>query len=216
MWKFTPFFLFLYELLNHPTVGEVIVLNNNANDTPHLTEHPKLRMMNFVDNTMINPAWNYGVANANFDYLCILNDDVLFDLNQLPVVIDFLEKGKLITINLQPPEKPFDVIGEGRIVKYHLGYKLYHIGCMMFVHRDDWEPIPAGLNLYYGDNWLWDVMLARYNENYLLENIFIETPTNVTCGSLPNMDRHYEYLKETELVSGSLAYFVTRAASIKR
>ena len=215
MWKYGPFFSFLYKLLEHPTVGEVFIINNNVTNTPLLSQHSKLRMKNFPDNMMINPAWNYGVAQSNFDHLLILNDDVTFDTNVLYTVSEFLDKGKLLVINRpHPDDPPKDTSGGPKIVKYQPGHKLLHIGCMMFVHRKDWLPVPAGLNLYYGDSWLWDHMLKRYDENYLIEDLSLDTPmNNTTCGTLP--DREHQYLKETELVIGFWDHFISQASQIK-
>jgi len=209
MWKYTPFFLFLKQILNHPSVGEVIIVNNAFRDTPLIENHPKITMLTFPENIKINPAWNYAVAHATYEHLLILNDDVVFDLGVLEGVLNFLEQGKLVMINLPHPDAPYTVTGEARIVKYQPGHRLYHIGCMMFLHRADWYPVPSGLDLYYGDTWLWGYMLEKYNENYLLENAFVDTPTNSTCGTFS--DRENTYNRETALYAGMYKFYISQA-----
>lgn len=213
MWRYAPFTVFLYQLLNHPAVGEVFVINNDIERTPfhELKEHPKLKMKNFPENMTVNPSWNYGVAQTTFDYLLILNDDIVFDLTALDKVLEFLEQGKFIVMNFPHPEDPYTVTGQMRLVKYYTGHKLHHIGCMMFMHRNDYLPIPSGLNYNYGDNWFWDYMIARYNENYLLENIYYDSPKSVTIQTITN--RENLFLKETEIVGGMWDYYVSRAAA---
>ena len=215
MWRHKPFVTFLYQLLNYPAVGEVFLINNDVERTPfqELVEHPKLKIKHFPENITVNPSWNYGVAQTNFEYLLILNDDITFDLTALDTVLNFMQQGRFI-VNFPHPNDPYTVTGESRLVKYQPGHKLHHIGCMMFIHRRDYIPIPSGLNFDYGDTWMWDYMLARYNENYLLENIFYDTPMSVTNQTLPN--RQNIYLKETELVIGSWNYYISWAVAMLR
>jgi len=203
MWRYKPFVPFLYQLADHWSVGEVIIFNNAIRDTPPLNPHPKIKLINFPENIKVNPAWNYSVSQSQYENLFILNDDVIFDLGVLGMILEFLQQGRVIMANLAKSDDQ-STLGHARLVKYQPGHRVHHMGCMMFIHRDDWYPIPAGLEINYGDSWIWDYMLAKYNENYLLENAFIDTPESVTT----LLDREHIYLRETELVRGMWDYYI--------
>lgn len=200
MWKFKPFTSFLETLVLHPQVGEIILINNLASSTPEapVLSHPKVKMHTFPQNIFVNPAWNFGVAVSQFDNLCILNDDVIFDPKVLDKVSDLLQPSKMFAVNLPPLGSNTPNLGSVRIRKFQEGQPLFHFGCLMFIHKNDWIPIPAGLNLYYGDNWMWDSMKARYDENYVIEDLFLYTPFNTTGATLP--DREYLFQLESLFV----------------
>ena len=208
MWRFAPFFKFLYNMLNHPCVGEVILIDNDVMVTPLLENHPKLRVFQFPKNIKVNPAWNLGAACAQFEHLLILNDDVLFDLKTLDFVLEFLEPGRLVMINLPHPTNPYVVTGVPRLVQFQPGYQLFHIGCMMYIHRNDWHAIPSGLELFHGDTWIWDYMLAKYNQNYLLENAAVFTPGSVTCNTFT--DKEEINSLETQLYLSMSKFYIDR------
>ena len=85
MWKFKPFLDFVEDMVAHPLVGEVIIIDNNTPEKPQhrVLSHPKIKMYSFGINIFVNPAWNLGAEEAIFDRLCFLNDDLIFDLKVL-------------------------------------------------------------------------------------------------------------------------------------
>jgi hypothetical protein len=199
MWRFQPFIDFLKDIVEHPAVGEVIIINNAWKDTPtdSVLQHQKVRLYNFPENIYVNPAWNVGVAISAFDNLCILSDDVIFDLKLLTRIQAQLTQGKIFAVNV-PFDTTVQIKGLIEFKKFHEGMQLYHYGCLIFMHKDDWVPIPSGLNISYGDCWMWDSMKAKYNENYVIEDLFFYTPSGATLAVIP--DRDHIYGRETELV----------------
>jgi hypothetical protein len=211
MWLVPKFTEVLSQLVEQNIIGEVIIINNNYNSTPNhpILSHPKIKMQDFPENIYVNPAYNYGVATSNFDKLTFMNDDIVFDMNIFNVVSVILDNAKIVAVNLpNVNEEGVVFVPPGQIVvdKYVPGMHLHHIGCLMFMNKEDYVPIPAGLNLYYGDTWLWEVMLTMYDQNYLISNFQFETQTSVTCNTLP--DREWIYLRESHLVKKLWPFFV--------
>jgi len=191
MWKYPKFVEFLNDLLEFADVGEVLLINNNIDDMPPLPiSHPKLRTFTYGINIGVNPAWNLGVAESKYDKICIANDDVVFDQKMFRRVDTVLGPDSGV-VGICPGIKDFDQppfeTGLCQIVPWS-GQHTYGFGCLMFVHKSWWIPIPDGLKIYYGDNWIFDTCLARGRVNYLITDVFFYTPFATTTGQITDVD----------------------------
>jgi len=189
MWKYEPFKAFLNDLLQHENVGEVILIDNDPRHTPHtLPNHSKLRYKTFGTNIFVNPSWNWGVENAAFDYVCILNDDMKFDLNVLEDLKATLEDPNTGVCGIIPGVaqygQPPVTDGNYSIVPWAPDIHQFGYGCLMFVNKNSWTHIPDDLKMYYGDYFIFDTFLASGKTNYCILNMKHETPYAQTCEPL--------------------------------
>lgn len=192
MWRFTPFVEFLQDLLDCDRVSEVLLFDNAKNNRPVSSAfyHDKIKILEYGKNTGVNFPWNQGVAEAKHKKVLILNDDVIFDFRVFSRVDRYLtaESG---VIGLCPgvsdfKQPPFEN-GAIKIIPWS-GQHTYGFGCMMFVHKDWYLPVPDGLFIYYGDNWIFDTALIRGRTNYLITNCLFYTPFASTTKELTNVN----------------------------
>lgn len=184
MWRVADQFVnFLHVLCDCEAVGEIIIINNDNTKTPDNLHHPKIRMFDPGRNTFVNPAWNFGVDNAVYDRLCIVNDDVIFGTE----VFDRLQN--MITpanglFGLHPGIEDFNQIPitdkSIDIVKWASGKHTYGFGSLFFCHKASWHPIPDGLDVFFGDNYIFDLQIAMGKPNYFIANLDFETKFAVT------------------------------------
>lgn len=212
MWKFAPFLDYVQDLVDFDLVGEVIIHNNNVPETPDhpVLSHPKVKLYANPVNIKVNPVFNHGVSTAQFNRICLINDDVIFDLRIFYRVYDWLTADSGV-IGICPGLTEFKQIpftdGSIQIVPW-TGQHTFGFGCCMFIHKDAYVPIPTTFDLYYGDNWIFDTALRRGRTNYLITNAFYYTPYATTCRYLPNIDANLEQEKTafnqamTEFVAG--------------
>lgn len=185
MWKLADQFVqFLGQLVKHPAVDEIIIINNDNTKTPKGLDHPKIQMLDLDKNIFVNPAWNMGVRKSKNNRLCILNDDITFDLNIFEKLQDLLtpEAG---LFGLCPGEPDFDqvpVTDKKIDIIPWTGQHTYGYGCLMFLHKSIWEDIPDGLKIYFGDNFIFDLQLAKNKTNYIIANMEFYTPFAQTTG----------------------------------
>ena len=164
-----------------------IIINNNVEDTPIHTvlDYPKVIVYNQESNIYVNPAWNLGVKHSRFNKLCILNDDLIFDLKLINKAHAFLEPGKLLGLSSGIVEYGQTPLTTGSIdFEFSVGQAGYGFGCLMFLCKQDWIDIPDEMKLYYGDNLIFDTMLYRFNQNYFITNMFHFTPYATTTSTL--------------------------------
>lgn len=207
MWRANDIFLpFLAELCSHRLIDQIVVINNDRSSTPTgLPDDPKLELLDFGKNIYVNPAWNVGVGKSRNDRICILNDDVRFDLKLLEKLYDLLttEAG---VFGLCPGVADFHQIPVTTktidILPWQAGQHTYGFGCLMFIHKDNYSYIPNGLDIYYGDNYVFDLQLSKGRTNYLITNMSFSSPmaattgdTGITGGFLERERKIYQEIK---------------------
>lgn len=207
MWRCKHVFIpFLHQLSQNNKIAEIIIINNDKEKTPwdDLPNSLKLKMLDYGKNIGCNPAWNIGVEFSQNSFLCIINDDISFDLKVLDILENQLSPDKGL-FGLCPGEPDFSQppITDGSIeIIPWTGQHTYGFGCLFFLHRDSWSPIPNGLILYYGDNYIFDLQLMQGKTNYLITNMkfggqFAATTsdTNLSGGVLDRETQIYERIK---------------------
>jgi hypothetical protein len=175
-------------------VGEIILIDNNIRKTPPSLQSmgmKKLRYFPQEENIFVNPAWNLGVEEAHNHRICIVNDDVIFDFKVFKRIEHDLVMDHVGVMGLCPGTKEFDqppvITGSINVINW-TGQHTYGFGSLMFVEKRKWKPIPEGLKLYYGDNWIFDTFLAENRTNYLLTDMLFATPFAVTAAKIPQWD----------------------------
>jgi hypothetical protein len=207
MWRYTPFLSFLADLVKVDVVGEVIIINNDINYTPNVNVlvHPKIKLVNCSRNIYVNPAWNLGARLSQFDKLCFLNDDISVDLKLFYKIDEFLTSDVgtigIVEGNTAMGQPPF-VDGTIDFVQW-TGQFMYGFGTLFFVHKSNWIPIPDGLKVYYGDNWVFDSQLfSNKKNNYMITNTLVHHEHSQTSKSL-SISEFYE--PETMIFNEAIA-----------
>ena len=184
MWRYAPFMDFLPDLLEHELVDEVIVFDNDPSRTPDtgILDHPKINYQCVGENIYVNPAWNKGVELSRNKFVAFISDDVIFDLRLLSRVAQVLSDKCGVIGNCpglaEYNQKPFKNGSINLVPWYH--DHTFGFGCLMFVYKDTYLPIPDGLKLFYGDQWIFDTYMARGYPNWIITNMLFHTPHAAT------------------------------------
>ena len=209
MWKYGPFVEFLEDLLECSDVHEVLLFDNARDRRPESTVfgHSKLKIFEYGVNTGVNKPWNLGVEKAQCSKVLILNDDVIFDFRIFSKVRPYLN-GQCGVVGICPgvadfKQPPF-TSGLIKIIPWN-GQHTYGFGCMMFVHKDWWAPIPDGLFIYYGDNWIFDTCLIRGQTNYIITDALFHTPFATSTKELTDVNEIHK--KEQPIYNRSITEF---------
>ena len=181
MWKCARFNLgyTVDELCKHPLVGEVIIIDN-TDRIDEIKVDPKIRHILEGKNTYVNPAWNKGVELAKYDKLLILNDDIWMDWNILSILEPHLtlETG-VIGMAEENYTNPHTELGLEPITHRNGGF-----GCAMFLHKENYTPIPNEMKIWGGDDWLFVKNRNRKKQNYKIVGFKIEGDIGVTSDAV--------------------------------
>lgn len=138
-------------------VGELILINNDRNNTPewftgmHL---PKLIDVRPDVNIYVNPAWNMGVRMAKYEHCLLFSDDVVIDSYDFLSTTDeyLLKHDSLIGCSEQCYKvghtENFEIVDES-------GNRPYGYGCVMAFRKNSYRPIPDCYKIWHGDNLLY-------------------------------------------------------------
>ena len=193
MWKFKPFINFLADLTNVPSIGQITIIDNNPSERPDadILFHSKIDYITFGKNIYVNPAWNIGTQRAQFENVCLLNDDVIVDLKLFHRMDAFLRPGIGLCGICPGLKEEFGQtpITTGEIELEHCKTPYsprthFGLGTLMFYPKSEYIPIIDGLDLYWGDNFIYDTLYFKLNQNYHITNTFYYTPYAVTTSTL--------------------------------
>lgn len=204
MWKYKPFLDFVSYYIKLDVVGEVIIINNDVLATPNhpVLTHPKMRVLTFGENIFVNRAWNFGVKEAKHDVVAILNDDLIFDLKVFYRVDEFIQPDMgafgLCTGKVQLGQIPI-TNGTIDIVPYGGRENTWGFGELMFVHKKHWIDIPQGLDIGFGDVWIFERYCFNGFQNYFICNLFHYHENSTTQNSTPHPIRAEILAREREI-----------------
>lgn len=158
IWKSEFFEEMLLRYSKSEHVGEIILIDNEPSASKEINL-PKVIHIKEKENTFVNPAWNKGVSLSKYENITIANDDILFNVDEY-----YFYFSKLL--------ESYDFKDIGFVGSHFFNYKLeksedtVHFklydnkvnisgwGCLFSFHKINWNPIPDGLKIWYGDNWI--------------------------------------------------------------
>lgn len=220
MWRYSPFVDFVQKVADHPLVSEVIVFDNDYSSRPYEDPFDRhdVKLINTDKNNFVNPSWNMGIERAENDFICVLNDDVVFDLRVFDEIVPYMYNDDFGVAGAHPGElhlhqKPFvngliDIVPwESPLPGQSEGY-LFGFGTLFFVKKSKWIPIPEKLSVYYGDDWVHLTQDTFDRKIYLITNFFYHSPSAQTCTSIFSEDqRNYILREEGEIYKQEVAIF---------
>ena len=152
LWKPDSFPKLLQELEGNDSVDEILIIDNAPNNRPKIALGKKVNRLEQQSNIYVNPAWNLGAEMARNEYICICNDDVLFDSAE---IFGFLKsnytKGM---IGIHPDSFNPDTWNSGIPVLSNEIHITQMWACLFFLRKSKYRPIPTELKVWWGDAWL--------------------------------------------------------------
>lgn len=152
----------LQKIHDSPTVGELILINNDRKSTPdwfvqmHL---PKLIEVRPDENIFVNPAWNLGVRMAKYEHCLLFSDDVVVDSYDFLKQTDEYLKDKDVVIGCSEECYKINTTEDFKIID-QVGNRPFGYGCIMVFRKESYRPIPEIYKIWYGDN----LMYRRYRD----------------------------------------------------
>lgn len=178
MWKYEPFLEFANDILKLDVVSEMIIINNDPENTPDskVLLNPKIKLVDFGKNIFVNQSWNYGVYKSTNDYICVMNDDIIFDLKIFYSILPHLTKetGCFCLSEKVPKDGKVEVsTGLISFEPHEEGVTdTYGYGVLFFIHKENWIDIPSSLIVNFGDQFIFDQCYFNGLQNYMIKNLF--------------------------------------------
>ena len=177
----------ILSLVEDEAVGEVIIINNT--DYWYDLKHDKIKIVNCYHNIFVNPAWNLGVELANFEYVALLNDDILVPNNFFSNLLDFnIDAWDLLGYNATSCEIYHNqnelTLFDSEITEIaYVEERPFNYGVLMVCRKDKYKEIPKEYKIWCGDDYLF------YNSHC---TAMIDCKLKIMQSATSNLEEFYE------------------------
>ena len=188
---------FINKLQNCDLVDEIILINNAPQKySGRYSVLSKIRELKY-DNIYVNPAWNVGVYQSKNELVCILNDDVDFNLDVFGFMKEQLDRDDVKIIGASKSSYHRDSDGDFYLEKVEVRNSGW--GCIMFLKKKNWAIIPSDLKIYFGDDYL-----IKKLEGFVwkIEGLKIKSDVGVSINSNPHLNYIIEQDTKNSLIYG--------------
>lgn len=184
LWKAEELKVMLPLVLEHKRVGEVLIINNNVDETPKdLPKNKKLKVFDQKENIFVNPAWNYAIENSRYPRICLMSDDIIFDETIFDKVYDKItEKVGVIGTNPKGIKSFYVKSINAEINPVSEMDEWDGFGTLMFIHKNSYLAIPKEFLIYWGDAWLYDFNAVQGRQNYTIDKFCVKTQMRTSSG----------------------------------
>lgn len=158
MWRSNKIFKLLEDMQASEFINQIVLIDNEPSLKPDLSKFNKIQYYTENKNIYVNPAWNKGVELSNNELICICNDDIIFNVNNMFKWI--LKNTKHLGVIGVYGDSFNGPTSEDGVAEIKTDYQILrhimggHFGCLMFIKKSNWVNIPDQLKIYYGDNWI--------------------------------------------------------------
>lgn len=177
LWKSNRIFDMLETYIKADSIGEIIIIDNNKKYFEYFKQIPdKINLIQPETNIYVNPAWNHGIKISKFENICVVNDDLTFDVR----VFDLLLSSNVLNngiIGLSQTSYELKMNDNIILDEWKSGMDDWGWGCMIFLKRNMWVEIPDNIKVWFGDNFIKDV---NPNPKWILKGLKVETEMSVT------------------------------------
>ena len=172
-------------LVEDESVGEIIIIDNAPAD--FFYDNEKVVTLRQEENLYVNPSWNLGVEESDYDKFIILNDDIIIPYNFVSKLEKWLTKDKgIIGIDKPSVIKVVDCSNENitfldrEIALKSIVIRDWGFGIVMAGHRKSYYKIPENIRIWYGDDYLTQMNNEQGKVNYVIDDIPIFTKMSAT------------------------------------
>ena len=172
-------------LIEDESVGEIIIIDNAPAD--FFYDNEKVVTLRQEENLYVNPSWNLGVEESDYDKFIILNDDIIIPYNFVSKLEKWLTKDKgIIGIDKPSVIKVVDCSNENitfldrEIALKSIVIRDWGFGIVMAGHRNSYYKIPENIRIWYGDDYLTQMNNEQGKVNYVIDDIPIFTKMSAT------------------------------------
>jgi hypothetical protein len=163
--------------------AELIIINNSNSD--YTPKDPRVKNFKMPKNIYVNPSWNLGVHSAINNKVCLVNDDILFDIKKFHY---FALDSKAVAIGINNNDH------------YSVDSTLYQLreivdrnarpsglGQLMLIEKQNWIHLPDDMKIYYGDDiiYYYHTLILDIPFHYI-KGMALNGDQSITVNTLPS------------------------------
>ena len=186
LWKTKKFIDHLVEvLISDESVGEIIIIDNNPTD--FFYDNEKVVMLKQKENLYVNPSWNLGIEECDYDKFIIFNDDIIIPYNFVSQLEGLLTED-IGLIGLDAPSVIKVETFEDIMITFlnreinlkSVETRNWGFGMVIAGNIKSYHKIPENIRIWYGDDYLFQMNNRAGKTNYVIDDIPIYTKASST------------------------------------
>ena len=186
LWKAKEFTDHLVDvLIEDESVGEIIIIDNAPAD--FFYDNEKVVTLRQEENIYVNPSWNLGIEESDYDKFIILNDDIIIPYNFVSQLESMLTPDKGIigidergVIKIPNFDSKNITFLDRKIDLKPIKKRGWGFGITLAGHRKSYYKIPENIRIWYGDDYLVQMNSKHFKTNYIVDDLPIFTMMSAT------------------------------------
>ena len=186
LWKAKEFTDHLVDVLvEDESVGEVIIIDNAPTDFCYTDE--KVCTLKQSENLYVNPSWNLGVEESDYDKFIILNDDIIIPYNFVYELESLLTEDRgVVGIDYNAVVAIDGFIDENitfldrKITLKSIKMRGWGFGIVIAGNKKSYHEIPENIRIWHGDDYLVQLNNEGTKTTYVIDNVPIFTKMSAT------------------------------------
>ena len=193
LWKAKEFTDHLVDVLvEDESVGEIIIIDNAPTDFCYNDE--KVCTLKQLENLYVNPSWNVGIEESDYDKFIILNDDIIIPYNFVSSLEGLLTEDKgVIGIDSKAVIAIDGFTDENitfldrKITLKSIRMRDWGFGIVIAGNKKSYHEIPENIRIWHGDDYLVQLNNEVTKTSYVIDNVPIFTKMSTTS-DLPEFE----------------------------
>lgn len=161
---------------------DVLLIDNGAEQSvkdiiKEFLIEPNVTAIHNEQNLYVNAAWSqiiqYFLEHEEYDYLLIMNSDLGLNKNWVNVLDEYFSRVPYAIPVPVVSDNPDNLTAEVNIVPVETELTEGIAGVLIVLHRKHAQkvyPIPDGIKIWYGDNWIFDKLRNTGYKTFQLDN----------------------------------------------
>ena len=186
LWKAKEFTDHLVDvLIEDESVGEIIIIDNAPTDFCYTDE--KVCTLKQSENLYVNPSWNLGVEESDYDKFIILNDDIIIPYNFIYELESLLTEDRgVVGIDYNAVVATDGFIDENitfldrKITLKSIRMRDWGFGIVIAGNKKSYHKIPENIRIWHGDDYLVQLNNEGTKTSYVIDNVPIFTKMSAT------------------------------------
>ena len=186
LWKAKEFTDHLVDVLvEDKSVGEIIIIDNAPTD--FFYDNKKVVTLKQEENIYVNPSWNLGVEESDYDKFIIFNDDIIIPYNFVFQLEYLLTEDKGIVgidargvIQVESFSRNNITFLDREVTLKSIVNRNWGFGIAFDGHRKSYHKIPENIRVWFGDDYLVQMNKELGKINYVVDDLPIFTKMSAT------------------------------------
>ena len=186
LWKTKEFTNHLVDvLIKDESVGEIIIIDNDPTD--FFYDNEKVFMLKQEENLYVNPSWNLGIEECDYDKFIIFNDDIIIPYNYVSQLEGLLTEeiglvglDRYSIVKVTEFEDKNITFLDRKIELKAVETRNWGFGMAIAGHTKSYHKIPEKFRIWYGDDYLFHMSNRIGKVNYVIDDVPIFTKTSAT------------------------------------